>query len=291
MSDGQSDNPGMTFDGVGDPCETCKVGQTGLFSCPCCGQSLCDNCRLEHRCTKMAPPGITFTGVDEHTNLDHLLSFWRPDMEFGILLSNSQQGAGRYPSFRWVYQNLSRFIVTNHATGRPARMAALHVCGTPARHGMLFGDVLVDMFLYVRRVQFNGELTNAEWDALMELCGRHRPVKFVVQLPVNDHHIPLDATKLPFNLQFLVDESGGRGRESLEWKQPKYAKADVGFAGGLGPDTVAKHLPFIRAVAQPGWWIDMESKIRDEKDRFDIFKCVAVRDAVDKYCKRELWHQ
>jgi hypothetical protein len=52
----------------------------------------------------------------------------------------------------------------------------------------------------------------------------------------------------------------------------------VGYAGGLGPETVAKVLPQL-TQATP-FWIDMESKIRNGDDRFDVGLCRRVCEAV-----------
>ena len=52
-----------------------------------------------------------------------------------------------------------------------------------------------------------------------------------------------------------------------------------GYAGGLGPDNLAVELASIKAVASSGWWVDMESKLRDEHDKFDVGRaeqCAAI---------------
>lgn len=64
-------------------------------------------------------------------------------------------------------------------------------------------------------------------------------------------------------LVLLVDASGRRGGARAEWPLLKTRHA-VGFAGGLGPDALCAELPPIRAVARPGWWVDMEGRLRDE---------------------------
>lgn len=57
-----------------------------------------------------------------------------------------------------------------------------------------------------------------------------------------------------------------------------------GYAGGLGPDTLATQLPRIAAAAggQPVW-VDMESRLRDAQDRFDIGAAARCLQAVDSF--------
>ena len=70
--------------------------------------------------------------------------------------------------------------------------------------------------------------------------------------------------------KYLFDASGGRGLEPLEW--PKHLQDwTCGYAGGLGPGNLRRELPRIAAAAGPfPYWIDMESKLRDDEDRFWI---------------------
>jgi hypothetical protein len=47
----------------------------------------------------------------------------------------------------------------------------------------------------------------------------------------------------------------------------------LGYAGGLGPQSLAEALPRIEAAAGQGpFWMDMESALREEQDRFDIHR-------------------
>jgi phosphoribosylanthranilate isomerase len=69
----------------------------------------------------------------------------------------------------------------------------------------------------------------------------------------------------------LLDRSGGRGILDGDWPGPP--SAPCGYAGGLTPDNVAAQLDRIAAVAGDAKvWIDAESGLRDERDRFDLRK-------------------
>ena len=58
----------------------------------------------------------------------------------------------------------------------------------------------------------------------------------------------------------------------LQWQ--KLDSVPMGYAGGLGPDTLAEQLPKIaEATGDRTIWIDMESKVRSEDDQqFDLDK-------------------
>ena len=59
--------------------------------------------------------------------------------------------------------------------------------------------------------------------------------------------------------------------------KPHTAKA-VGFAGGLGPDNLARELRKIADIARAGWWADMEGKLRVD-DWFSVERaaeCAAI---------------
>ena len=92
---------------------------------------------------------------------------------------------------------------------------------------------------------------------------------------------------LPPNVSFLFDESKGTGVVAASWPSPLVAP--FGYAGGLGPATLAaqlgKMLDTVGAHEAGGGavvsslWVDMESSLRtvlkDETDTFDVNKCMA----------------
>ena len=53
----------------------------------------------------------------------------------------------------------------------------------------------------------------------------------------------------------------------------------IGYAGGIGPENVIEVLGGIGPVGD-GTWIDMESRVRDAEDRFDLNKVWVVLDKV-----------
>lgn len=208
---------------------------------------------------------VTLTGIDDGTDLDKLQDMRRYSLdeflEFGILVS-AKVGRNRYPHFEWV----------ERAVKKMPRCCALHICGSEARIRLKCG-FYDDAIPFVKRIQLNGSVTGRE---LFDLLERYPHLDIITQFGFTDP----DLLAAPFNKnahQILMDGSGGRGILPGCWSAPD-TKKNVGFAGGLGPENLAIQLPLIKAVSSPGWWIDMESGIRNEHDEFDFDKAQAVVD-------------
>jgi hypothetical protein len=196
-------------------------------------------------------PTITVTGLDEHTPLKALLDLaGLPNVELGFLYTRTPEGRNRYPERDWLVRALPR------AAGN----AALHVCGGGAKAELLAGG-MDDLLDKVRRIQVNGIL---QADEVERICARYPTHAIITQhRPGNEGLLAVTAP----NHALLVDGSGGQGLAPSGWVRPATPKA-VGFAGGLGPDSLVAELPRIRAVATGSWWVDMEGRIRTD-DRFD----------------------
>jgi hypothetical protein len=218
------------------------------------------------------PKFITFTGVDDLVPVHelHLLAADYP-IEWGVLFSPKRQGSSRYPSLAYV-----RYLLENR--GR-LRLAA-HLCGGHSKE--LLSSWTLEPFLFgvikaFDRVQVN----TAEVIRPSDIVELHRwGVKNFVEpiLQYRSGNPPLGT-----GVQWLFDASGGAGIEPKAWPQSIWkwqAQFQLkGFAGGLGPDNVAEHVATI-GERETEFWIDMESNVRDENDRFSLAKCRAVCEAV-----------
>jgi hypothetical protein len=224
------------------------------------------------------PFRITFTGIDESCNLDDLFALLSldPRIELGILYSETRAGAGRYPTPGWINGTAAR-ICGAHGNGR----VALHVCGRAVQK-LLSGESLdrdLSLLWDFHRIQLNGRFGGDDIGALRRFIGdpADAAVATITQFDSNpDLH---DQVRRPSH-QVLFDASGGRGLERAEW--PKHlVDWTCGYAGGLGPDNLRRELPRIAAAAGPfPYWIDMESKLRDDDDRFSIGLARLALDAV-----------
>jgi len=204
-----------------------------------------------------APDFITFTGIDDRTQIEGLedLSARYP-IEWGVLLDPAQQGkVPRFPS----PQTIARVAASG------LRLAA-HLCG--AHTEALRDGEPADMPLALgrfARIQINGHSVSvAEASRFGATIGRR------CILPCTGDRFP-DADAV----DWLHDLSGGRGLATGAW--PPYPGRLAGYAGGIGPDTAAA---VVAAIGAEGpYWIDMESRVRTD-DWLDLELCRRVCRAV-----------
>lgn len=218
------------------------------------------------------PKFITFTGADEHTDraaMRQLASEY--PIEWGILFSPMRQGAGRYPPMEWISDLLRENNRLKYAA---------HICGAHSRALLQpLGKTAIDSFILdvFDRVQINTS------DPAPDIEQVNRWASIIGAKPIlqcRGEYFPDDDRVL-----WLFDASGGRGITPGFWaRAPIGSKNPHGYAGGLNPENVARHLPMIEWESGTEFWIDMESGVRDESDRFDLRKCRAVCEAV--YGKR-----
>lgn len=231
---------------------------------------------------------VTLTGVDDKTDLHQLisLSVKYPLVEWGILYSPKQQGlGGRYPSVDKLQHILSTI---------PSDVKiALHLCGSSVP-GLFSGDELVvDLVNTVAkrcgRVQLNFTHNSGKVD-IKDISN------LLYNLPdltvITQHNLANDSVWKNLlghkNFNVLFDSSGGRGIERNIWPAPLPVPC-CGYAGGLGPDNLARQLPVITdAAAQEPFWIDMEGKLRDKDDLFDLTKAEECLKLVYKYSEQKL---
>jgi hypothetical protein len=193
-------------------------------------------------------PFITLTGADERTDLKALA---RLNAEIGLLYTANPEGRHRYPSWDWIME-----------AGLILPSCALHVCGRHARNELRLGQLDVSCF---DRIQLNGWPSARDVDRICEMYPEHT---IITQHSPHCSHLLLGVQSK--NHVVLVDASGGKGITPPNWTRPSTSK-NVGFAGGLGPDNLQNELlnrlgPYL----VPGSWIDMESKLRDGDDWFDL---------------------
>jgi len=205
---------------------------------------------MENSTTVPKLTSLTMTGVDARTDLEDLL----PGPEYAVLYTVEPDGRNRYPAKLEVEKILRGLAWLGHR-------AAIHVCGLPARRGLL-SDRLTELVELVGRIQVNGRVLP---DELSDYCEKYPDHTIITQhAESNKSLLYVDRP----NHAVLVDGSGGRGLSPAEWASPDTDKA-VGFAGGLGPDNLKDEMEKLSTLFRKGWWIDMEKKLRGEDDWFD----------------------
>lgn len=219
--------------------------------------------------------GVTITGADDAVDPAELakLSAEFPFVEWGLLWSHTREATPRYPSMRWL-------ATASLAAKAHGLKLALHVCGSAARELLGGRGRVLDLAEHarVRRVQVNGyEPGPHVVRAFLEECNAHR-VKVILQVRAEEHlqEAAHEAARIEGCL--LFDPSGGRGIEPFKWPSAPL-DATMGYAGGIRPDNVESVVQRIYEDAgmlvRP-FWIDMESGVRDESDRFDLARVRAV---------------
>lgn len=208
----------------------------------------------------MRPEFITFTGVDDDTDPHGLVQLADDyPVEFGLLFSPKRQGIEpRYPkltTIEWLTEEL------------PLRWAA-HLCGADAR-AWLYEDRCEHDVRKFQRVQINTADPNIQ-PSLIGNQAAKRNLRAILQCRGEFPHVS--------SVDVLFDASGGRGIVPAAWPEAVNTTF-CGYAGGLRPDNVAEAVRVI-STRTTRYWIDMESGVRDERDRFSLEKCRAVCEAV-----------
>lgn len=219
------------------------------------------------------PQHITLTGIDARTDFDRVESLSaRYPIEWGILYSPTRQGQQpRYPSTEVI----ARFVWLSRVTPAPMRVA-VHLCGgaardvlASARTGLLSGAPRG----WVQRYQIN---TSEKEPSIRAVEGfvLDRGARGILQC--RGETFP-DS----YDVDWLYDRSGGRGQLPESWPRPGRSGQFVGYAGGIGPDTIDGVMSDLSGLVteRNRYWLDMESAIRTE-DWIDLDKCESVLHAV-----------
>ena len=200
-------------------------------------------------------PFITVTGADEKTDVASLSDL---NAEIGFLFTATPEGRNRYPRWEWIRE-----------ASLAVKRAALHVCGRDARNLIAAGELPVSGF---QRIQINGGILANEVERICAMYPRHT---IITQHHVNNAHLLFVKA---LNHAVLIDGSGGCGVSPDAWAPPLTEK-HVGFAGGLGPANLTSELGKIQTVARPGWWADMENKLRVD----DFFSIELAAQCVEQF--------
>lgn len=211
----------------------------------------------------MKPDFITFTGADDSTDIGQMQELARDyPVEFGILFSHDRSGSPRYPSNGWVRD----FLLNGDAL---SGHTSAHICGSIAR-GVVAGGGGFNPRGFMR-VQVNTRVLTAEERLKVRAWARRHQVMPILQTRAG----------FPDDLSFdwLFDCSGGQGVEPSRW--PIWSNTDkpAGFAGGLNPQNVAHHATTFDLMGGRHW-IDMETGVRNDEDKFDLGLCRKVCEAV-----------
>lgn len=247
----------------------------------------------------------TFIGVDQFTDLDQLKKLSQDRVvEWGFLYSEGRQGAeNRYPPIAWLESTSATFKEFPEKA-----QFALHVCGTSYVIDLLTStdvgafDRFFNLAKNFNRIQlnFNGKsamnkgVTSAHFDQFIKKLQALNPAFNGVIVQSNAANNQLISNNLwtqvmSGTISLLADSSGGAGKAPSNWNtlldQAKEIRAKKnGYAGGLGPGSVKEVLAtiFRHQVSERGFWIDMEGRLRNSDDKFDLTCVETVLKEVDE---------
>lgn len=248
---------------------------------------------------------VTITGADSNTNIEQMAQFSAlfPYVEWGILLSNSQQGSPRYPSKEWMKQLLQALPQSAHVS--------LHFCGQYVRSYTSGGNSILhdypDLWAFAGRYQlnFHGQSmpSPASQVGLEYRLRRDYPKPCIFQLDgTENEQLFRESLSNKLNVMPLFDTSSGAGESPQWWPVAIFhedgtataERANLishGYAGGLSPNNITRELPFIdRASCGANYWVDMETHVRSQIDGEDVLDMQKV-GLVLSACQRFLYGQ
>ena len=213
---------------------------------------------------------VTMTGADDSTKVEDLwnLSARYPFVEWGILVSSSQEGSNRFPSAKWL----------KGLPGTPG--LSLHLCGKYVRD-LLVGEITfpsewIELFPRIQ-LNFHAERTECQPVKFAKALASMGKKQFIFQIDGelgNRHMFDAKAAWPHLDIVPLFDISGGAGIVPDQWPEPMPEFDYHGYAGGLGPQNLHEQIELIaKAAGKEHIWIDMETKVRSLDDSaFDLAK-------------------
>lgn len=214
----------------------------------------------------LRPALITFTGVDLWTNPEEAQEIARIyPVEFGILVGDRK--SPRFP-------DLTKLPEYDHGM-----KLACHFCGSLAQEILYAnfyraGEILTERNIFFERAQINSRNTPIDQN-ILQMFAEAFDLQIIVQTRDTEIDLTNQAREFP-DVKTLFDQSGGRGDAPAKW--PVTKGHYMGFAGGIGPHNVKAVLESLPHVGP--FWIDMETHVRDNNDRFDLNKVREVCEIV-----------
>lgn len=244
----------------------------------------------------MGVTAISLTGWDNTIEPAETVGFMaqRPGAIMGIHFSEERRGGKRHPNRSWVQEFVRLARRQPVDVVRHMRVDA-HMgnrWSLDIAQGKM--DVLeqeVDPTVF-RRIQLN-HLGRAQPEQLLEGAEKRKDFTFVVSRSrasaafCAGMDALLQTYKGPAKIAYLYDDSWGKGVVPEEW--PKVLPhAACGYAGGLGPENLSEQIEKLLALnPDANFWVDMESKLRNEHDIFQIEKAIACYDIAQPYLRTE----
>ena len=222
---------------------------------------------------------ITFTGADDSNMPKDLLDISRmyPFVEWGILLSATQEGGLRFPSKQWMS------ALADLAGDSDINLSG-HLCGKWLRD-LLLGKFTMphrEIWKAFKRIQlnFHADKLNVDIFDFHQALFVMPEKDFIFQVDGRNEGVYRRAVSEGVRAFPFFDLSHGAGVLPGGWDVPLDNKF-CGYAGGLGPDNLEGQLKIIdKAVGDREIWVDMETQVRSnggmEFDLDKVMKCIEI---------------
>ena len=228
---------------------------------------------------------VTVTGADDSVEVDALVEIQEkyPFVEWGILLSESQEGGYRFPSLAWINRLIrlakaDKLTLSGHLCGRWVRdicagRNTLYV--DRPQFKFLFGRYQLNFHSYVHRIN--------DRPAFIEAVNALAVKQVILQFDDVNNDLLTSVRNAGIDAVPLFDTSGGAG--VLPGKWPEALDVYSGYAGGLSPENLSDQMTLISEVCGDGpIWIDAETMLRSNHDSvFDLKKVCAFLDAAKPF--------
>lgn len=217
---------------------------------------------------------VTFTGADNQTNIKELFELQEkyPFVEWGILFSQKKAGEQRYPTLDYVKQ-----------LTYPLELSA-HFCGWYSRevienHNF---NLINDLSEPFRRVQLNYNFKDSKTiEELFKFVEVMWSKKIILQYNENNKKFIDNIIYIPKNVNFLYDNSGGRGIAIQEIENP-IESYYTGYSGGLNEENIESICQsIIENKNNCQTWIDIETGVRTDEE-FDLQKVRKILEKIER---------
>lgn len=207
---------------------------------------------------------VTVTGADNSIKPEYLVGMTQryPFVEWGILLSKSQEGGPRFPTTAWI----ERLGLLATMDGGPKMNLSGHLCGQWVR-ALCRGSnrfaaerpLIANIFQRVQ-LNFHGDLHDVDNDGLPRALKDWGRDEYILQFDNVNNLLIGHLWSQGIKAVPLFDTSGGAGVEPDEWPAP--IGPYCGYAGGLHPDRVDEQYARIQLAAGPSKiWTDVETHV------------------------------
>jgi hypothetical protein len=211
-----------------------------------------------------------------------------PFVEWGILLSATQEGSPRFPSRSWL-RRFSDMVLDHNERRDPHIHVSAHLCGRWLRD-LLKGNNScphLDLGIFERvQLNFHGERQEVRMTEFVDELQKMEAdgMKVIFQWDGVNTRILRDAIAAGVDGQALFDLSHGAGILPNTWPYPLDG-IYCGYAGGLGPDNLYEQMAMVNTAARDKpYWIDMETGVRSHcGETFDIQKASECLNLASRY--------